>query len=419
MNTAKEILYLTYDGLSDQLGQSQILPYLLILKERGCNITIVSSEKTGNKHLISKIREKLTTAGIEWHSIQYTKSPIIVSTIFDILRINRLCLKLIRKKKFDIVHCRSYIMALVGYSLKKKFGLKFIFDMRGFFADERIDGGIWNQHILIYRIIYRYFKKQEATFLSKADYTICITEEAKKEIYSWRSIPGQPLPIEVIPCCSDSRKFDYHIISPEQRTMIQQKLGLSNSDFVLSYIGAVGTWYMLDEMLDFFNRLTLVYTNAKFLFITAEDPKIIENKAAEKKISRERLIIMKVLYSEVPLYLSLSQLSIFFIKPLYSKKASSPAKQGEIMNMGIPIICNSNVGDTDRIIESTKAGAIVRTFNEDDYDYLIEKIPELLAIPKEQIRNFALTLFSLEMGAKKYEQVYDKVLTRGDTIHCE
>ncbi len=31
-NNIKNILYVTYDGLTDQLGQSQILPYLEISK---------------------------------------------------------------------------------------------------------------------------------------------------------------------------------------------------------------------------------------------------------------------------------------------------------------------------------------------------------------------------------------------------
>ena len=34
--------------------------------------------------------------------------------------------------------------AEVGLSLNKKFGVKFLFDMRGFWADEKADGGAWN-----------------------------------------------------------------------------------------------------------------------------------------------------------------------------------------------------------------------------------------------------------------------------------
>src|SRR4051794_20204501 len=39
------VLYITYDGLTDPLGRSQVLPYLTGLAERGHRITVLSCEK--------------------------------------------------------------------------------------------------------------------------------------------------------------------------------------------------------------------------------------------------------------------------------------------------------------------------------------------------------------------------------------
>jgi hypothetical protein len=41
----KHILYITYDGLTDFLGQSQVLPYILGLEEKGYRFSILSFEK--------------------------------------------------------------------------------------------------------------------------------------------------------------------------------------------------------------------------------------------------------------------------------------------------------------------------------------------------------------------------------------
>ncbi len=41
----KSVLYTTYDGLTDPLGQSQILPYLQQLCREGYQFTILSFEK--------------------------------------------------------------------------------------------------------------------------------------------------------------------------------------------------------------------------------------------------------------------------------------------------------------------------------------------------------------------------------------
>ncbi|MBP6335487.1 MAG: glycosyltransferase [Bacteroidia bacterium] len=409
MKTGKKILYLTYDGLSDPLGQSQILTYLTGLNKQGHDITIVSSEKKGNEKLIERIKNDLAEQSIEWINIPYTKSPLILSTMYDVFRMLLACKKLIAKKKYDIVHCRSYITSLIGLMLKNKYGLKFIFDMRGFYADERIDGGMWKQNSFVYRFIYRFFKNREARFLEKADYSICLTDDSRREIHTWKSIAGQPLPIQVIPCCADSDLFDYNKIDAGQKLKLARELQIGTNDIVISYVGAVGTWYMLEEMLDFFVRLLLKHPQSKFLFITHEEPEYIRQKAIERNINKESIIIRKALHHEVPLLLSLSQLSLFFIKPVYSKRASSPAKQGEIMSMGIPIICNSNIGDIDQIIRDSNAGAIVRSFTREDYDFVISNIPQLLQLPKDKIRKAAVHIFSLERGIRRYNDIYESL----------
>ncbi len=87
--------------------------------------------------------------------------------------------------------------------------------------------------------------------------------------------------------------------------------------------------------------------------------------------------------------------------------ASSPAKQGEIMSMGIPIICNSNIGDSDRIIHEADGGMIIRSFNNEDFDYVVSQIPELLLKSKDKIRETAKHYFSLEQGVRHYSEVYE------------
>ncbi|REJ82301.1 MAG: glycosyltransferase [Bacteroidetes bacterium] len=411
-----KVLYLTYDGLSDPLGQSQILPYLIGLSRKGHFITVISSEKKAYSSNLPWIKSQLEENGIMWHSISYTKSPLIISTIYDVLKIWKICIGLVKKEKFDIVHCRSYITSLIGTRLKKKHRLKFIFDPRGFYADERIDGGMWNQNSFIYRFIYRYFKNREADFLSLADHTITLTESARKEIHTWKSIDGKSLPIKVIPCCVDTELFSRKNLNKEAVDQWKEKLGIRKNDLILSYVGAVGTWYLLDEMLDFFSRMKLKLPESKFLVISHEDPEMIQEKSAQKKISEDSIIIIKLPHREIPHVLALSSLSIFFIKPVYSKKASSPTKQAEILSMGIPIICNTNIGDTDMFIRKTESGSIIRTFTNEDYDFVIDDIQNLLNKDSEKIRKVALDNFSLESGVNKYDEVYQSVMK---TTSCD
>jgi glycosyltransferase involved in cell wall biosynthesis len=101
--------------------------------------------------------------------------------------------------------------------------------------------------------------------------------------------------------------------------------------------------------------------------------------------------------------------SIFFIRPTYSKKGSSPTKQGEIMSMGIPVICNSGIGDTDEIIRQTSSGIIVSDFSTAAYDKVIEQLPEVTQLSPDKIRQSAIDFFSLDKGVERYHDVYQQL----------
>src|ERR1700752_833715 len=139
-----KILYISYDGMTDPLGQSQVIPYLKGLSEKGYKIIIISCEKRDRFEKQKKsIKKLLYAANIDWHPVPYSKLPSVFSKQFNLSLINSKAQQLCKDEKPDVIHCRSYMAALIGLKLKKKYGTKFIFDMRGFWADERIDGGIW------------------------------------------------------------------------------------------------------------------------------------------------------------------------------------------------------------------------------------------------------------------------------------
>lgn len=412
-----KILYISYDGLTDPLGQSQVIPYMIGLSKKGCDISIFSAEKRENFYEDSEeVQQLLENNNIKWHYIFYRKKPLIISTILDIYELKRKAKRLYKKQKFDIVHCRSYISAFIGVYLKKFFKVKFIFDMRGFFADERVDGGLWNIKNPVYRFIYNYFKKKEIDFLSNADYTICLTESGKSIILSWKNLYNQPIPnlplqggVEVIPCCVDIELFSRENINQKQIIELQQKFEINKDDFVISYVGSLSTWYLPDEMFAFFKRLLLKKNKVKFLFITNEDKNFILEKAQKFGIPEEKIIIQKAKYNEVPQLLALSKISVFFIKPVFSKKASSPTKMAEIMSMGIPLICNANVGDVETIMNQSNAGIIIKKFSLEDYDNAILQIDRIIRIPPAKIRESAIKFFSLKKGIELYYSVYQRI----------
>lgn len=407
---SKRVLYISYDGMTDPLGQSQVLPYLTGLSQKGIQYTLISFEKSERfqkeKEIIGSICKEY---GINWIPLPYTKKPPVLSTIKDIRNLKRTVKTLHKQNNFDIVHCRSYIPALAGVWMQKKWGIKFIFDMRGFWADERVDGGLWNLKNPVFNFVYKYFKKRERLFLSKADYVISLTQNAKKNIHGRTDILNQPIPIQVIPCCVDLSLFEPQNINLSNQNRLKADLSIPGGVKVICYIGSIGTWYLLTEMLAFFKRYLQKFPDSIFLFVTKDAPQKILGEAKHVGIAETSIRIRPAARKEVPLFISICDFSIFFIKPAFSKKASSPTKQGEIMAMGKPVVCNSDVGDTDYVVQKYQSGIVVDQFSDEAYDNSIEQFSQQ-SFNSELIRKGAEDFYSLEKGLKSYWEVYKSVL---------
>lgn len=400
----KRILYISYDGMTDPLGQSQVLPYLTGLSKLGYEFTLLSFEK---KDRLAKsgelIRSICNEYNIRWVPAIFSTRPPVLSKIWDGRVMKKKVMKLHREHRFDFTHCRSYVAAAAGLYLWKKNKVPYLFDMRGFWVDERVDNGQWNLGNPVYKMAYNIYKKKEKKYFAHAAHIISLTYKGKEELVNHYSVPAEK--VSVIPCCADMSHFDYTRISEEEKAVLKSKLGIKKEDRVLSYLGSLGGWYLTDEMLEFFKMMKAQIPTAKFLFITHDKKEEIEKKAIEQGMAATDIIVQPATRKEVPGLLAVSDWSVFFIKDAYSKKASSPTKQGEIMAMGIPIICN-DIGDTGKIIEESGTGIVIRQFDTDSYLRAAAGLSTLSGLDKKKIRNAAFSYYDLSNGVSVYQQVY-------------
>jgi len=352
------------------------------------------------------IHELLKKNHIKWVPLRFHQTPKIFSKAFDIWQMKQVASRLHKRNKYDIIHCRSYVAAGVGLSLKKRTGVKFLFDMRGFWADEKAEGGNWNKNNFFWNQVYRYYKRLEKKLIRGADHIISLTKAAKIEIQHW-SFYDPGVPVTVIPCCADSSLFSLN--DKQQQNEAKKMLDIPIGAFVLGYLGSVGAWYMLDEMLVFFRCLKKQYLQSVFLFITNSPHEVIYKKTSEYGFQLQDVRIVTVNYKEVPVGIKAADINISFIKPVYSKMASSPTKNGEILSMGIPIILN-DIGDSGIIIEKCHAGFVINQFNVEAYNDIITRLGEIQKMEPLQIRNNSLEFYSLESGIEKYSEVYSSMI---------
>ena len=210
----------------------------------------------------------------------------------------------------------------------------------------------------------------------------------------------------MIPCCADQNHFK--ITSILKKKDARKNLGIDDAAIVLSYLGSLGAWYMIDEMLQFFKELQVQHNNAKFLIVTNSNHDIVLQKLTIFNLSAKDFIIVILPFSKVPEYIYACDISISFIKQVYSKISSSPVKIGEILSMGIPMISNS-IGDIGKLFLEENVGILIKDFNSNTFSSAVKVVGECILIDPKSIRQVADKYYNLEKGIEKYATVYREI----------
>ncbi len=402
----KNTLYITFDGLTDPLGQSQIIPYLSGIAAHGFHITVLSCEKEKNLNSIGPDVEKvLSKHGIKWKSIKYDESGGPLSRFRYVNTLKNMAMKIYEREPFKLVHCRSYLSSLIGLYFKRRYHVPFIFDMRGFWADERIDGGIWRKKNPLHLLLYKYFKRKEEQFLSESDAIISLTLAGWTELRSKYKFLNATDKVYIIPCCTNTEVFDPNAISPASIEHVNEK------DNLVIYTGSIGTWYYTKELIDCAIVWQKIIPGFKLLFLTKDIPALHSILSSYPGNVRDFIITASANYKDVPRFLKAARASVFFIKPAYSKIASSPTKMAECWAMNLPIITNTGIGDNDIYFKEEAGGVLINDFTKEEYIKAGEKLKQLL-MHKGNYRSIALANFDLKKGIDTYVAVYKKLTDR-------
>jgi glycosyltransferase involved in cell wall biosynthesis len=381
----------------EPLGQSQVLSYL---KRLGSNrrIHLISFEKSAdsaNTLERDRISNDIAAAGIVWHPLRYHKSPSALATAWDIVCGISLGLFLVFRHRIGVVHARSYVPSVMALTIKRLAGVKYIFDMRGFWADERVDGHLWPPT----GRMYRYAKAFERRFLLSADHVVSLTHAAVREMQRFRYLRGRMPAITVIPTCADLTHFKP---IPREHT---------RGSLVFGYVGTVGTWYLFDEVVRCFALLLTLRPDAKFLIVNRNEHAYIRERLNVAGIPYSVVELIVATHAEVPKLMSRMDAGIFFIKPIFSKQASAPTKLAEFLGCGIPCLSNAGVGDMAEVLEKDQVGFAITSFDDKTMIAALKQLINLIDDPESSARCVAAAQkhFSLDEGVRLYEEIYKKL----------
>lgn len=398
-------LYISYDGVLEPLGESQVVAYLERLAG-DVQPVLLSFEKPQDlqdRQRVARMEERLRAAGVGWTRLRYHKWPLIVSTAWDALVGIVVCLYVCRTVPVQVVHARGYVPALIAICLKRLVGIKFLFAMEGFWADEKVVAGQWSERSLIYKIT----KRCEKVFFESADAIVSLTVAGAKAIPDLGYAVPTRTPIEVIPTCADLQRFKPGSKDP----VLLAQLGLADH-LVVGCVGTLSNWYLREAMLQYLAFLASRLDNVKVLIVTREDHDRLRNDAVQAGLQPSQVVLTQAEFSAIPDYIRLIDAGLFFIRACFGKKGSIATKLGEFLGCGVPVIINDGVGDSGWIVKQHRVGVVLDDVTPEDFERSLPEVKRLFNDPVlvGRCRATAERYFDLQMGVRKYDVLYQKLI---------
>lgn len=410
-STKPRVLFISYNSLIEPLGSTQIVPYVRALAQ-DYRMSVLSFEKTVRSREEDAAQRKrleasLLAQGIPWMRQRYHKRPSLLATLYDILQGLARVASEHAREPIALIHARGYVPGAIAWAAKRWLGISFLFDVRGLQAEEYVDAGHWSPRGLKFLLT----KRVEQWILAETNGLVSLTEAIRpilREFPGLRQRPALP-PWEVIPCCVDLERFGFR---PSGRERIRSELGLGGRP-VLVYAGSIGSWYMLDAMLEFYVVAKRAWPELFLLVLSNGSTEAVRQAMQRHGIPDQDGASRWVRSEEMPDYLSAADAGMAFIRPCLSKCSSSPTKYAEYLACGLPLLINAGIGDANALIRQEAAGVLVEAFSDEAYARAVPQLREQVARGREVFRRVAEQHFSLtQRGIPAYRRLYAQILGR-------
>lgn len=376
------VFYVSYDGIGEPLGRSQVLAYLSRLA-LSYDITLFSFEKPDAD--MTALGIELREQRIAWRPLRYHKRPPVLSTLLDVIVGWRALVRAAAEARPEIVHVRSYVPALIALWARPWTTDALLFDIRGFWADERVEGGIWPANRFLYRTLYRIAKWCESRFFARARAVVALTHASVPYI---RELARRPdLAVEVIPTCVDLDRF------------IPMSPGATGPQ--LTWCGSIGTWYRFDLV-----PALVRATGLQLQVLTRQ------SDLAESLLDGVQASVRSLTHDEVPRALRSGDVGLSLCASSFSKIASAPTRFAEYLAAGMPVVVTTGVGDVAAIVEQYGVGVVLRGEDDEAMRDAAARLRLLLADAglSKRCRMVARKLFDVEAGSRSYATLYDRLL---------
>ena len=400
---AKRIVYLSFDGILQPLGWSQVARMLCALTAPSRAYRLVSLEREADladTQRAAQARRTLLVHDIAWDPIVYREGGAAVVSR-NVMRARRSVRNAIKEHNANLVHARGYQSGWVARSMKRSMSVPYVFDFRGYWIDERRDARRWFSTQSAYKIA----KHVEHGLFQDADAVVSLTELAADDVRkgTFGTWPRHK-PVVTIPTCADYEAF----VIPENKLALRKQVLPELGDKTLfGFVGSVNVSYRLQAALELFAGLERRIPSAHLLCVT-QNAAPMRAAIANAGLHESSCTVRSFSHARMPEVVPCIDWGLVLLNTTYAKRASMPTKLAEFFASGVrPIAQGCNDEFLGWVRRASSGVAIERS--QLDPAAVAASIKNAEATSPTLARSRTEPHFSLRSGVARYADLLDSI----------
>lgn len=356
----RSILYVTVDGVLKPLAYSQVGRVVMGLAGQGFRYDLLSLESPADLAEASRVADlerRFAEAGVQWTRLAYDEAGNAKAAASNLARLARELRRLAVTRNVRLVHARAYHAATVALAAKRLLGIPYVFDARGRWIDERLQGGRWFTNPAVELAA----RAVERRLYQAASGLVTLTQLHADDIVAGDFGRYSGAPLRVVTTCADFSAFELgrRERAPDELGQLPRDIAQHlHGKLVVALIGSTNPSYRHQESLELAKRILARRTDAHLLVLSGQRREFLE-LLEQHRLPQARFTLTSAAHEQMPDYLSRIDWAIQLLNAGVAKRGSMPTKLAEFFAAGVRPIhfgCNDEVS---RWVEQAGSGLVL------------------------------------------------------------
>lgn len=336
-------IFLLFDGLLATVIESQVLNHVAAMRKFGLDIEVwIFTPRITARKPDPALLQRFAKSGVSICLFNGVDQAIPFSEAINALLLKQHLNN--SKLQPSFIHARTEYAASVAASLLNTHTFRLIWDARGDTLSEAAmklkSWPRWKRWLFPFKeyAIKRRLKKAAAS----AHSAIFVSD-------ALRRLQGPDIPLNrtlVLPCVADENQFFF---SSELRRETRQRLGLSDGQPLLIYVGSAAIWQCVDQTVEIIQQTLRKHPECRALIISPDQDSF--RKLFDPALISQVTIISEAL-SNINAYLNAADFGLLLREESPVNFVASPVKHAEYCLAGLTVVSTNAV---DQIVQIGKS----------------------------------------------------------------